>query len=81
MTDAQNAPAAEPEDSDIAWAELWEAQYALTRETGERVEKLTAGRSAAYRAALITYLIEYLAEQLRVSLRLPESDIKADGDA
>jgi hypothetical protein len=80
MTDPPGAPATGPEDSDIAHMQAWSAQYELSRELGAAIDKVTAGRSDAFGAALAAYLIEHLSERLRMYLRLPESDVKAGGD-
>jgi hypothetical protein len=81
--DAGNAASGIPEkagnDSDAAWEQWWDVQYALCHDIDQRLDEAARGRSRPFGAALTASLIEHLGEKLRSYLELPASDIR-DGD-
>lgn len=65
---------AEQQDSRAAWGDWFDVQYALCRDTEARIGKDSAGKSPAFRAALIFAVIEHMGEMARSCLYLPASD-------
>jgi hypothetical protein len=65
-------------DSDAAWDQWWDVQYALCHDIDERLDKAARGRSRQFGAALTASLIEHLGEKLRSYLELPASDVREE---
>jgi hypothetical protein len=70
-----NLPMApEPEDSEAAWADWFEAQHDLCRAIDDALDRTGEGKSDGWHAALISSLMEHLAERQRRYIKLPSRD-------